>query len=113
MILIKFKEVMGNSKLCFFSETGVLIDGNNLWSNNEGYIVLATVQSDSRMLQRHDSFSESELSLAKKYLFNQSSKSKKDYHFKTTGTIHSFGYGAMYSLHPVTKYSVDKFSNSK
>ena len=56
MILVKFKDVMYNSKLCFFLETGVLIDENNLRSNNEGYIVLATVQTDSRMIQRHDFF---------------------------------------------------------
>ena len=36
IILVKFKDVMYNSKLCFFSETDVLIDENNLWSNNEG-----------------------------------------------------------------------------
>ena len=113
MILVKFKDIMCNSKLCFFSETGILIDENKLSSNNEGYIVLATIQSDSKLLQRHDSFSSQELALAKKYLYNQSSKSKKEYHFKTSGTIHSFGYGAIYLQHPVTKYSVDRFASSK
>ena len=84
MILVKFKDIMYNSKLCFFSETGVLIDENNLWSNNEGYIVLATVQTDSRMIQQHDFFSEKELAIAHKYLYNQCAKSKKEYHYKTS-----------------------------
>ena len=58
-------------------------------------------------------FSEKELAIARKYLYNQWSKSKKEYHYKTSGKIHSFGYGAMYFLHPVTKYCVDKFATSK
>ena len=69
---------MFNSKLCFFSETGTLIDENNLWSNNDGYIVLATIQNDKRLIEQYDYFSLRELTVAKKYLYNQSGKSKKN-----------------------------------
>ena len=113
MLLVQFKDIMYNPKLYFFSETGVLLDENNLALNNEGYVVLATIQQDSRLLQPHSPFSTEELLIANKFLYNQIGNGKKEYHFRTSGTIHSFGYGAMYSQHPITKYSVDKFATSK
>ena len=113
MILVKFKDVMCDNKLCFFSETGVLLDEKNLALNNEGYVVLATIQHDSRILQRHLPFSAEEVNLATKFLYNQVSNSSKEYHFRTSGTIHSFGYGAKYTQHPTTKYSIDKFATSE
>ena len=81
--------------------------------NKEGYVVLATIQHDSRLLHEHLPFSTEELNLATKFLYNQVSNSNKEYHFRTSGTIHSFGYGAKYTQHPTTKYSVDKFATSK
>ena len=113
MILVKFKDIMYNNRLCFFSEIGVLLDEKNLALNKEGYVVLATIQHDSRLLQGHLPFSAEELNLAKNFLYNQVSSSNKEYHFRTSGTIHSFGYGAKYTQHPTTKYSVDKFATSK
>ena len=76
MLLVRFKDIMFNSKLCFFTETGVLLDENNLAKNNEGYIVLATIQHDSRLLQQHTPFSSKEINLANKFLYNQISTSK-------------------------------------
>ena len=47
------------------------------------------------------------------FFYNQSQNNKKEYHYNTSGTIHSFGYGAMYHPHPITRHTIDKFATSK
>ena len=46
MILVRYKEVMSNPKLCFFTESGDLIEEENLCLKEEGYIVLVTIYRD-------------------------------------------------------------------
>lgn len=113
VILVPFKEVCNNPGLSFFSEIGNPIKKENIHLNNEGYIVLGTIQANKMFRQTLESFSTSELNLTKKFCYNQANKNRKNYHFGTTGTIHSFGYGPMYNLNPDTKYSIDKFANRK
>ena len=113
LLLVKFEEVMLNPKLCFFTETGHLIPQEDISKNLDGYVVLAAINHDTKLVDDHDPFSEEEVLMAKNFFYNQSSKSKKEYHYNTTGTIHSFGYGPMYHQDPVTKYTVAKFAKSK
>ena len=113
LILVKFKEVRFNPKLCFITESGDLIPQEQIANYNDGYVVLAAINHDTKLTTDHESFSDEELSLAKKFFYNQSNNSKKEYHYNTTGTIHSFGYGPMYHQDPLTKYSVAKFATSK
>ena len=103
---------MFNSKLCFFTESGSLITENNLSKNNEEYVILDTVNCDIKLMDKHQSFSDKELALAKKFLYNQSNSSKKDYNINTSGAIHSFGYGPMYHQNPVTKHTTNQFATS-
>ena len=113
IILVRFKKVMYNKKICFFTESVKLINENNLCKNNERYIVLGTVSCDMKLMDKHQSFSSEELVLTKKFLYNQSNSNKKDCHFNTSGTIHSFGYGPMYHQNPITKHTIDKFTTRK
>lgn len=113
MILVRFKDVMFNSKLCFFSESGLLIENENLSSNEGGYVVLAAIYKDQKLVNQKNSFDDNELLLSKRFFYNQTQGSNKEYHFRTSGTIHSFGYGAMYHRNPVTGHSIDKFSTSE
>ena len=48
-----------------------------------------------------------------KIFYNQSQNNKKEYHYNTSGTIHSFGYSAIYHQHPITWHTIDKFATSK
>ena len=111
--MVKFEEVRFNSKLCFITESGRLIAQEEIAKSSEGYVVLAAINHDSKLSASHEHFSDEEISLAKKFFYNQSHNSKKEYHYNTTGTIHSFGYGPMYRQDPVTKHSVARFANSK
>ena len=113
LILAKFEEVRFNPKLCFITESGHLISQDELTKNSEGYVVLAAINHDAKLTADHDPFSDDEISLAKKFFYNQSHSSKKEYHFNTTGTIHSFGYGPVYRQDPTTKHSVARFATSK
>ena len=113
MILVRFKDVMWNSKLCFYSETGFLIENEKLSSNEGGYVVLVTVFKDQKLVNQEYSFNENELLLSKKYFYNQTQGSNKEYHFRASGTIHSFGYGAMYHRNPITGHTINQFANSE
>ena len=113
MILVRFKDVMWNSKLCFFSETGLLIENEQLSSNEGGYVVLATICKDRKLINQEKSFNKNELLLSKRFYYNQTQGSNKEYHFRTSGTIHSFGYGAMYHRNQVTGHTFDRFATSE
>ena len=113
LILVKFKDIMFNTKLSFITESGFLIQDQQIADKNDGYVVLATIKHDKKLVTNSDFFSEVEISLAQKFFYNQVKKKKNDYHFNTTGRIHSFGYGPRYNQDPITKYSFAKFANSK
>ena len=113
LILIKFKDIMYNPKLSFFTENVFFIQDERLAENEKGYVVLAAVKHDNKFITNGESFSYSEILLAKKFLYNQSNGNKKNCHFDTSGTIHSFGYGLMYHQDPLTRHSFAKFSTSK
>ena len=76
MILIKFKEIMYNSKLSFFTERGFLIQDQQIADNNDGYVVLATINHDVKLTTDCDPFSEEEKVLAEKFFYNQCKKKK-------------------------------------
>ena len=76
-------------------------------------MVLAKIKFDSKFTEGQKSFSTKEIFLAKKFFYNQSDGNKKDYHFETSGAIHSFGYGQMYHPDPVTKHSFGMFATSE
>ena len=103
---------MFNPKLSFFTESGFLIQDQEIKENNNGYVVLATINHNTKLPIEYDSFSDEEKILAQFFFYNQSKKSKNDYHYNTTGRIHSFGYGRMYHQVPVTKHSFVKFVTS-
>ena len=71
------------------------------------------INYDKKLIKDQDSFSNDEILMAQKNFYNQSSSKKKDYHFNTSSTIHTFGYRPMYHQDPITKHSFTKFSNSK
>ena len=50
MILVRFKDVMWNSKLCFISESGFLIENENVSSNDCGHVVLAAIYKDLKLV---------------------------------------------------------------
>ena len=70
-----------------------------------------TIYRDKKLVKGHEPFSVSELSMAKKITIK--AKATKRSTNNTSGTIHSFGYGAMYHPHPITGHTIDKFAMSK
>ena len=56
MILVRHKEVMLNPKLCFFTESGDLIEEENLCLKEEGYVVLMTIYRDKKLIKGHTPF---------------------------------------------------------
>ena len=70
MTLARFKDVMYNTKVCFFTKTGILLDENNLWLDNEDCVILATVKHNSKSTEQHESFTSDEIILDKKILYN-------------------------------------------
>ena len=113
LILVKFNEVILNQKLPFFTESGFLINDEDIAQNKKGYVVLATINHDSKFTGKQESFSPDEILLAKNFFYNQSDGNKKDYHFETSGAIHSFGYGPMYHPDFITKHSFGTFATRK
>ena len=81
LILVKFEAVRFNPKLCFITESGHLISQEEITKNSDGYVVLAAINHDSKLTTSHKPFSDDEISLARKFFYNQSHNSKKEYHY--------------------------------
>ena len=113
MIVVRFEDVMSHQNLNFFTETGQLINENDLHLNKRGFVVLGTIQIEESFEKMPNLISGEDLKLAKKYCYNQTKNNSADYHFGTTGSIFSFGYGPRYKKNPLTQHSIDKFANSK
>ena len=101
------------TKLSFFTETGKVIEGVNNDINSEGYVVLATIQSEPKIREFENNFILTDITIAKKFLRNQVQSSKKEYHYGTTGHIYGFGYSPVYSSNAETQYTIDRFAKSK
>ena len=112
-IVVKYEELMNIDRISFFTETGNVIESGNKTSNKKGYVILAAVQSEQVIRKSNINFTVDEVSLAKKYLRNQTQSSNKEYHFGTTGNIFGFGYGPVYSSNSETQYTIDRFAKSK
>ena len=113
ILVVRYREVMNNKKLSFFTEIGKLIDDEKITDKHEGYVILGTIQSEQSLKDLPYQFTADDINLAKKYLRNQVVNSDKTYHFGTTGTIHGFGFGPVYRSNKETKYSVEKFAKSE
>ena len=113
MIVVKYKDIMTNPKLCFITESGFIIEEEKILSNDDGYVILAAIHRDVKLSDKKYTFSETELGLANKFFYNQTKGNQKDYHYQTSGTIHSFGYGAMYHTNHITGHTISKFATSK
>ena len=110
LIVIKFKELVGVSNLTFITDTGNCIQEQDLHLNINGYVVLTTIQLESSIKNMDNLLSSEEEKLCHQYFYNQTKNGTKDYHFRTTGSVFSFGYGPQYSLSPKTKHSINRFS---
>ena len=113
ILLAKFKDMSRFKKLCFFTEVGNIIRQPTVEMKRDGYVILATIQLEPKLRELCEKINADDLSFAKKYLRNQVVNSKSGYHFGTTGTIHGFGFGPVYSSNSVTQYSIDKIAKSK
>ena len=112
-LLVRYKDVMADPKLSFFTETGGVVDSETNMDRTKGYVLLATIQSEPVLRQHNTMICHDDILIAKKFLRNQTQTSKKDYHYGTTGHIYGFGYGPVYSSNPTTKHTVEKFAKSK
>ena len=112
-MLVKYGDICHLKKNSFFTEVGKMIQGENAQIKKEGYVVLATFQAEHKLRNLNENINNMDLSVAKKYLRNQVVNSKKDYHFGTTGRIHGFGFGPVYSSNAETGHSIEKFAKSK
>ena len=90
-----------------------MIQGENSQINKEGYVILATLQAEHKLRNLNENINNLDLVVAKKDLRNQVANSKKDYHFGTTGRIHGFGFGPVYSSNAETGHSIEKIEKSK
>ena len=70
LVLVKFKDIMSNPKLCFFTETGFLIKDEEIDWNKKGYVVLAAIKHDNKFTSKQESFSPDKISLRKKFFYN-------------------------------------------
>ena len=68
---------MYNSKLSFFTERGFLIQDQQIADNNNGYVVMATINHDTKLKTDSDPFSEEEkIFVAEKFFHNQCNRKK-------------------------------------
>ena len=111
IIVVKFEAVMRHPNLNFFTETGQLMVENDIHLNTKGYVVLGTIQFEEHFEIMPKLISPEDLKIAQKYFYNQTKNNSADYHFGTTGSIFSFGYGPRYSKNPKTQHSIDRFAN--
>ena len=77
LILVKFKDIMFNTKLSFITESGYLIQEREIGDKNDGYVVLATIKHDKKLITDSVSFSDVERMLAQKFFYNQVKKKKR------------------------------------
>ena len=111
---IRWKEIIDGKKKKETKELGVwknLMDTWNIHLNKKRNVVLVTIQLEEHFNRMEDLSLVEDLKIYERYFYNQTKNHTKDYHFVTTGSIFSFGYGPMYSQNPITKHSIDRFSN--
>ena len=60
----------------FFTESGNLIEKKKLCLKVEGYIILAKIYRDRKLVKCHETFLDSELSMAKKILQSKAKQQK-------------------------------------
>ena len=113
ILLTKFKDLSELKKLCFYTEVGNIIHQPTVEMKRDGYVILATIQLEPKLREFSENINANDLLIANKYLRNQVVNSKSDYHLGTTGTIHGFGFGPVYSSNAVTQHSIDKIAKSK
>ena len=113
IIVVKFEDVMRHLNLNFFTEIGQLMVENDIHLNTKGYVVLGTIQFEEHFEKMPNLISPEDLKIAQKYFYNQTKNNSADYHFGTTGSIFSFGYGPRYSKNPKTQHSIDRLANSE
>ena len=111
-ILIRFKDIM-NNPVEFFTDTGNLIMLQNTLQDKNWYLVLGAFQLEEKFKQMENMWLDKHLKLAQKRLFYQTKNNMKDYHFGTSGSIFSLGYGPMYTQNHVIKHFIDMFSINK
>ena len=68
-------------------EVGKMIQGENSQIKKDGYVILATLQANHKLRNLNENINNMDLVVTKKYLRNHVAKSKKDYHFGSTGEI--------------------------
>lgn len=99
-------------KCCFFSESGILIDNNEISAIFNGFILLAIIVFDKKCQSSPILLSENDIRLVKKTSYNQI-KHTNSYHFETKGNIYGFGYTVKYEKKKKQGYSYGKYSYSK
>ena len=80
---------------------------------NDRYVVLAIIQAEPLLRNISNNIDLDDVQLARKYVKKQVQVSNKDYHYGTTGTIHGFGYGPIYTSNIITRHTIDTFAKSR
>ena len=94
-ILCNCKERFIIENAVFFSESGILIDNNEISAIFNGFILLAIIVFDKKCQSSPILLSENDIQLVKKTSYNQV-KHTNSYHFETKGNIYGFGYTVKY-----------------
>ena len=76
-LLVRYKDVMADPKLSFFTETGGVVDSETNMDRTKGYVLLATIQSEPVLRQHNTMICHDDILIAKKFLRNQTQTSKR------------------------------------
>ena len=79
ILVVRYSDVMRNKKLSFFTETGKMIGDEKRTDKHEGYVILATIQSEQSLRDLPQQFSTNDLNLAKTYLRHPGLRKLKTY----------------------------------
>lgn len=93
-IVTRLRDVANIPKLQFHTELGKMIQRYDVdKERNECYILLSIIHIDKEEHKKASILKEEDFMLMKRFLINQVSSKKGNYHFNTKGIIYGLGYG--------------------
>lgn len=112
-IVARLKDIGNIPKLQFHTELGKMIQKYYLdKETNECYVLLSIIHMDKEEHKKAPILNQEDLILMKRFLINQISTKKGNYHFNTKGTIYGLGYGPKCNRNEYG-HSIGKFATRK
>ena len=111
--MVRLRDIASIPKLQFHTELGKMINKYQLYTEkHQCFVLLSIIFVDKSRQNMKSMITNEDLPLMKRFLINQITSKKGNYHYKTTGTIYGLGYGPKSNKNEFG-HSIGKFANCK